>query len=197
MSGPPASLRVLPPPHSEHHLRVHEALALLETDRERGLSGEEAARRLERYGLNVLPRVERRSWPMRLLLQFHHPLIYVLLVSAAATYAIGAPVDASVIVGVVLANAAVGFAQEARAEHALDALAEMITVETRVTHAAVPPATPPRPPAHAPHPAAHRRADAPTRCGRGGAREAQDAAVATPRSRGLPLWRHNTPQPIQ
>jgi cation-transporting ATPase F len=132
MSGPPASLRVLPPPHSEHHLRVHEALALLETDRERGLSGEEAARRLERYGLNVLPRVERRSWPMRLLLQFHHPLIYVLLVSAAATYAIGAPVDASVIVGVVLANAAVGFAQEARAEHALDALAEMITVETRV-----------------------------------------------------------------
>ena len=115
-----------------HNLRVHEALALLETDRERGLTSEEAARRLERYGPNVLPRVERRGWPVRLLLQFHHPLIYVLLVSAAATYAIGEPVDASVIVGVVLANAAVGFVQEARAEHALDALAAMITVEMRV-----------------------------------------------------------------
>jgi cation-transporting ATPase F len=42
------------------------------------------------------------------------------------------PVDASVIVGVVLANASVGFVQEARAEYALDALAAMITVEMRV-----------------------------------------------------------------
>jgi cation-transporting ATPase F len=115
-----------------HNLRVHEALALLETDREGGLTAEEAARRLDRYGPNALPRVERRTWPVRLLVQFHHPLIYVLLVSAAATYAIGQPVEASVIVAVVLANAAVGFAQEARAEHALDALAAMITVETRV-----------------------------------------------------------------
>ena len=115
-----------------HNLRVHEALALLETDRERGLTAEEAGRRLVRYGPNALPRVERRTWPVRLLVQFHHPLIYVLLVSAAATYAIGQPVEASVIVGVVLANAGVGFAQEARAEHALDALAAMITVEARV-----------------------------------------------------------------
>lgn len=36
--------------------------------------------------------------------------------------AIGEPIEASVIVGVVLANAAVGFVQEARAEHAVDAL---------------------------------------------------------------------------
>jgi magnesium-transporting ATPase (P-type) len=115
-----------------HNLRVHEALALLETDRERGLTSEEAVRRLQRYGPNVLPRAERRGWPVRLLLQFHHPLIYVLLVSAVATCAIGEPVDASVIVGVVLANAAVGFVQEARAERALDALAAMITVELRV-----------------------------------------------------------------
>ena len=44
-----------------HHLPVHEALVLLDSDSERGLSGEEAARRLQRHGLNVLPRVERRS----------------------------------------------------------------------------------------------------------------------------------------
>jgi magnesium-transporting ATPase (P-type) len=115
-----------------HHLPVHQALALLETDRERGLTTAEAARRLERHGPNLLPRVERRGALLRLALQFHHPLIYVLLVSAAATYAIGATVDASVILGVVLANAAIGFAQEARAEHALDALAAMVTVEARV-----------------------------------------------------------------
>ncbi len=115
-----------------HHLPVDEALAVLETDREHGLSDGEAARRLARHGPNVLPRVERRGWVVRLLLQFHHPLIYVLIVSAVVTYAIGGTVEASVIVGVVVANAVVGFVQEARAERALDALAAMLTVDARV-----------------------------------------------------------------
>lgn len=114
-----------------HQLPVDEALALLGSDRACGLSSEEAARRLHRHGANVLPRVERRPALLRLLLQFHHPLIYVLLAAAAVTYAIGEPVDASVILGVVIANAAIGFVQEARAEHALDALAVMMTAEAR------------------------------------------------------------------
>ena len=105
---------------------------LVETDREHGLTAAEAARRLQRHGPNVLPRVERRGALLRLLLQFHHPLIYVLLVAAAVTFGIGEPVDASVILGVVIANAAIGFAQEARAERALDALAAMMAVDTRV-----------------------------------------------------------------
>ena len=115
-----------------HHLPVHETLVLLESDRERGLSRAEAARRLQRHGPNVLPRVERRGALLRLLLQFHHPLIYVLMVAAAVTYGVGEPVDASVILGVVIANAAIGFIQEARAERALDALAAMMTVDTHV-----------------------------------------------------------------
>jgi cation-transporting ATPase F len=115
-----------------HHLPVDEAAALLRSDADRGLSHAEATRRLQRHGPNVLPRVERRGPLLRLALQFHHPLIYVLLVAAAVTYAIGEPVDASVILGVVLANAAIGFVQEARAERALDALAAMVTVDARV-----------------------------------------------------------------
>jgi cation-transporting P-type ATPase F len=115
-----------------HQLPVQEALVLLETDREHGLTADEAARRLQRHGPNLLPRVERRGALLRLLLQFHHPLIYVLLAAAAVTYGIGEPVDASVILGVVIANAAVGFVQEARAERALDALVAMLAVDTRV-----------------------------------------------------------------
>jgi len=105
---------------------------VLESDRGQGLSSDEAARRLQRHGPNVLPRVERRGALLRLLLQLHHPLIYVLLVAAAVTYLIGEPVDASVILGVVIANAAIGFMQEARAERALDALAAIMTVDTHV-----------------------------------------------------------------
>ena len=115
-----------------HHLSASEALRALGADPDRGLAAAEAERRLHRYGPNVLPRVERRGPLARLLLQFHHPLIYTLLVAAAITYALGHTVDASVIVGVVLANAAIGFVQEARAERALDALASMISVEATV-----------------------------------------------------------------
>jgi len=115
-----------------HDLPVHEALVVLQADRERGLPGEEAERRRHRHGPNVLPRIERRGALLRLALQFHHPLIYVLLVAAAATYAIGEPVEGSVIMAVVLANAIVGYLQEARAERALDALAAMMTVEASV-----------------------------------------------------------------
>jgi magnesium-transporting ATPase (P-type) len=115
-----------------HDLPVDEAVSLLGSDAVRGLSGEEVERRLRRYGPNVLPRAERRGAVLRLALQFHHPLIYVLLVSAAATYALGQHVDASVILGVVIANAIVGFVQEARAERALDALVAMVTVEAQV-----------------------------------------------------------------
>jgi len=115
-----------------HDVPVRDVLSRLGTDAAHGLSEPEAARRLQRTGPNVLPRVERRSALLRLLLQFHHPLIYTLLVAAAVTYAVGEHVDASVILGVVLANAAIGFVQESRAEHALDALACMVT-----THATV------------------------------------------------------------
>jgi cation-transporting P-type ATPase F len=97
-----------------------------------GLSTTEAEERLRRYGPNVLPRVERRSALRRFLLEFHNPLIYTLLVAATVTYALGQTVDASVILGVVLANAGIGFAQESRSERALDALARMITVEADV-----------------------------------------------------------------
>lgn len=115
-----------------HQLPVDEAVARSATDRARGLTSAEAEQRLFRYGPNVLPRVERRGALVRLLLQFHNPLIYTLLVAATVTYAVGQPVDASVIVAVVLANAAIGFVQEARSERALDALATMITVEANV-----------------------------------------------------------------
>jgi cation-transporting ATPase F len=115
-----------------HHLPVHEVLLLLETDPTKGLTSGEAVRRLERFGANVLPKFRRHGPLIRFLLQFHHPLIYVLLAATAVTAALGEWVDAGVIFGVVLVNAVVGFIQESRAEAALDALASMMKTEARV-----------------------------------------------------------------
>lgn len=117
---------------SHHHLPAHEVVLLLETDVAKGLTSDEAARRLERFGSNVLPKFRRHGPLVRFLLQFHHPLIYVLMTATAVTLMLAEWVDAGVIFGVVLVNAVVGFIQESRAEAALDALASMMTTEARV-----------------------------------------------------------------
>jgi magnesium-transporting ATPase (P-type) len=111
---------------------VHEVVLLLGTDRDRGLSATEAADRLRTSGPNVLPRLDRRGALLRFVLQFHHPLIYVLLAAAAVTLALGEVVDAGVIVAVVLINAVIGFVQESRAETALDALMSMVRTQATV-----------------------------------------------------------------
>jgi Ca2+-transporting ATPase len=61
-------------------------------------------------------------------MQFNQPLVYILLIAGAVTGFLHEWVDASVIVGVVLVNAVVGFLQEAKAIKALDALSRsMVT----------------------------------------------------------------------
>lgn len=117
---------------SHHHLPAHEVVLLLETDSTKGLTSEEAAQRRERFGPNVLPKFRRHGPLLRFLFQFHHPLIYVLLVATGMTAVLDEWVDAGVIFGVVLVNAIVGFVQESRAEKALDALLSMMKTEATV-----------------------------------------------------------------
>ncbi|MGC1211820.1 MAG: HAD-IC family P-type ATPase [Micromonospora sp.] len=113
-------------------MAAHEVVLLLETDPLRGLSGDEAARRRERYGPNVLPTAGGTGILRRILGQFHHPLIYVLVAATAVTASLREYVDSVVILGVVLINAAIGFVQESRAEAALDSLRSMVRTEARV-----------------------------------------------------------------
>ena len=97
-----------------------------------GLGREEAARRLEQYGPNSLPAARRRPPWLRLALQFHNPLIYVLLAAAAITFGLDDHVDTGVILGVVLVNAIIGFVQEGKAEKALEAVSAMLASHATV-----------------------------------------------------------------
>ncbi len=69
---------------------------------------------------------------MRLLLQFHNVLIYVLLGAAVVTATLGHAVDTAVILGVVLINALIGFIQEGKAEKSLDAIRKMLSLHAVV-----------------------------------------------------------------
>ncbi|MDP3891109.1 HAD-IC family P-type ATPase, partial [Nocardioides sp.] len=105
---------------------------LLESDPHRGLTDEEAAERLARFGSNTLPAAPGPGLLMRILRQFHHPLIYVLLAATVMTAGLGEYVDSAVIFGVVVINALVGFIQESKAEAALDGLRSMARTQAKV-----------------------------------------------------------------
>ena len=114
-----------------HAMTADAALVAMDTSVQ-GLSGVEAARRLEEHGANQLPETAPRSRLMRLLAQFHNVLIYVLLASAAVTAFLGHAIDTAVILAVVIVNALIGFIQEGRAERAMEAIRGMLAPQSSV-----------------------------------------------------------------
>lgn len=101
-----------------------------------GLSKDEATSRLGKYGPNRLPEPKTRGPLVRFFYQFHNVLIYVLLAAAAVTAILGHLVDASVILGVVIINAVIGFVQEGKAEDALRAIRQMLSPNAMVMRSA-------------------------------------------------------------
>ncbi|TNF38577.1 MAG: cation-transporting P-type ATPase, partial [Gammaproteobacteria bacterium] len=89
---------------------------------EHGLTSQSANERLARYGVNRIKPPKRQSILVRLLKQFQNVLIYVLLLAGVITLLLGHWIDSSVIFGVVIINAIIGFIQEGKAERALDAI---------------------------------------------------------------------------
>lgn len=98
------------------------------TSRRTGLTAEEAEQRLERFGPNRLAPAQRLPWWRRVLAQFDDTLIYILLIAAAFKAVLADWVDFSVILGVAVINAIIGLVQEGRAERALDAIKNMLSV---------------------------------------------------------------------
>ena len=116
-----------------------------------GLSSAEAARRLQEAGPNELGAAGSPPWWPKLLTQFRDPLIYLLLVAVvvstvawAADGASGSPVDTIVILAVVLTNGTLGYLQQTRAEHAVQALRTMSTLAATVIRYGVPVRVPAR-----------------------------------------------------
>ena len=121
-----------PHPDPWHHLAAEEVVARHKTNVSRGLSATEAAEQRRRHGPNVLTARRGHGSLVRFLLQFHQPLIYILLVAAGVTAVLEDWIDAGVILGVVLVNAVVGFLQEGKALKAIEALGKTLVTEATV-----------------------------------------------------------------
>src|SRR5215468_9774469 len=105
-----------------HAMSADGVVKSLATDREKGLDAAEAARRLQAYGPNRLPEGKKRGPLMRFLSQFNNVLVYVLLGAGFTKLMLNLWVDASIILGVVILNALLGFIQEGKAEKALESI---------------------------------------------------------------------------
>jgi magnesium-transporting ATPase (P-type) len=97
-----------------------------------GLSGREAARRLEVSGPNELARRGGRRWPGELARQFTQPLAVLLAAAAVLAWVSGTPRLGIAIVAVIFLNAGFAFAQEMQAERAVEALAAFLPERARV-----------------------------------------------------------------
>lgn len=109
---------------SWHTLTVEQTLERLSSG-PRGLTKDEATRRLQKYGPNELQaRSHISPWSI-LLEQFKNVLIVILLLATALSAFLGHGVEAIAITVIVLFAVILGFVQEYRAERAIEALREM------------------------------------------------------------------------
>ena len=108
-----------------HACELLELLETLQTDAERGLDSTAAQTRQAQQGLNQLDSAPPKAWWMRLAAQFTDLVIWILIVAALVSGAMGEWVDTAAILSIVLLNGVIGFFQEARAAHALASLQKM------------------------------------------------------------------------
>lgn len=100
-------------------------------DRERGLSSEEAASRLEKFGPNEIAGREV-NWRSILLRQFKSPFIYLLIFASILALALGEVIDGLLIFLFLAINASLGFYQEYRSEKTVELLKKYVVSYSKV-----------------------------------------------------------------
>jgi len=115
-----------------HRLHRQQVLDLLASDPLKGLSHLDARARLEQYGGNLLPEAAPRSGWEILIGQVNSLPTYLLAAAAGVALLTGGILDALVIMGVVAANAAIGYATEKEADKTIYSLKKLVRPKAEV-----------------------------------------------------------------
>ena len=107
-----------------HAIQKEEIALLLQTDLRRGLTENEALRRLKKYGPNGIVEQKKETLLAKIIAQFKNPLLLILFFAGIATLFLGTLIDFTVIAIAVFINAAIGIFQETRADKAFAKLTE-------------------------------------------------------------------------
>ncbi len=145
-----------PSSFSYHSQSISDVADELHSDCEKGLSVDEAEKRLGQYGPNRIQEGKKTSFLVKFLKQFIEPMVIVLLCAALVSFAIfiingcinvsdGASflmsktgtrndeyIDGIVIIAIIIINAFIGAIQEQKAEQSLEALKKLSTPMCKV-----------------------------------------------------------------
>ncbi len=119
-------------PNVWHALDADETLSRFDTPIDSGLSSQEAAKRIEKYGPNQLAEAPPTTIWQMLWEQFNNFVVILLIVAAVISALLGDYVEAGAIIAIVILNAVLGIVQERRAEQALAALQKLATPEANI-----------------------------------------------------------------
>ncbi|KAL1923677.1 uncharacterized protein VTP21DRAFT_8657 [Calcarisporiella thermophila] len=118
--------------HMEHTDEIPPELEdLLHTDPSTGLTSQEVAERLMRFGRNELPEVKVNPF-LKFLSYFTGAIAFLIEVACICAAIVGDWLSFAIIIALLFVNAFIGFFEEARAESALDALKQTLALKTRV-----------------------------------------------------------------
>ena len=112
-------------------ISVTEMHQKLETTKD-GLTGDEARARLARYGANLLKPPKRSDVWTLLLNQFKSPIILILFFATGLSFFLRDPVDAFIILSIVLVSGLLGFWQERGASNAIAKLLSIVQIKAEV-----------------------------------------------------------------
>lgn len=117
---------------SFHDKSIDQVVSYFKTDSSEGLSDEEAQRRLEEYGYNVLKKKKQQSAWQILLEQFTTPLVWLLIAAGLLAFIFQQIPEGIAIVVVIVINTAIGFFMEWQAVRSMDELLKMGRAKTKV-----------------------------------------------------------------
>ena len=117
-----------------HALHIDQVLDDLQVH-ESGVTAEEAAERLQRFGPNQLEEARPTSFLATLWEQLNNFVVLLLIGASAVSALLGEWVDAGAILAIVVLNTVLGIIQERRAEQALAALKRLAAPEAQVMRA--------------------------------------------------------------
>ncbi|MCP9200166.1 cation-transporting P-type ATPase [Gramella sp. GC03-9] len=115
-----------------YSVKIDELLNRLGTRADSGLSSEEAASRLKKYGANLLSQKRPRSAWKIFFEQFLNPIVYILLGAMILAFLFSETIEGIAILLVVIINSIIGFAMEYQAVKSFDALNKMVQTNSRI-----------------------------------------------------------------
>lgn len=114
-----------------YSMSVEEVKQKLQTNEE-GLSSKEAKKRLEKYGLNELPKKKPDSIFKIIFKEITDPIILLLIVAIIASLLVGEVVDAVAIFLIILVDLIIGTVEEKKANNTAEALSNLVREKVKV-----------------------------------------------------------------